>query len=339
MAATSASDRHRSGVASATPGSAGSDLRETARTSERGRGLEGDQNPWKDRDVAPRKREPSSRTRRWSKASRPTGTTRVATHGSCAAGGLPSSSRVFPGGSREGRRTRQVWRGSADAAHHCTALGGNGREAASAGGPSEPPPTLIRRSRRVSPPFAVGFCNLRPRGLPKGRTKRRGGNDRSDAERLPTRIKPSKGLRCEDPGRLPLLRERSRPATRLETSVSVAWWTRNAANPMSGTGTQQARTPRCGENRRGGEKPRGRNGMLWPGSHGPKAYCSSSRTRSWRRGVCRESTVAGTPEEGTSKDRVRGRQGHVRSADPRSRGPRTPGGPAPRRARRTRSEG
>jgi hypothetical protein len=123
----------------------------------------GTKNPWKDRDVAPRKREPSSRTRRWSKASRPTGTTRVATHGSCAAGGLPSSSRVFPGGSREGRRTRQVWRGSADAAHHHTALGGNGREAASAGGPSEPSPTLIRRSRRVSrrsrrvlqPPSAV----------------------------------------------------------------------------------------------------------------------------------------------------------------------------------------
>jgi hypothetical protein len=106
--------------------------------------------------------------------------------------------------------------GMADAAHHHTAPGGNGREAASAGGPSEPPPTLIRRSRRVSPPFAAGFCNLRPRWLRKGRTKRRGGNDRSDAERLPTRFKPSKGQRCENPGRPPLLRERGRPAARRE---------------------------------------------------------------------------------------------------------------------------
>jgi len=110
MVATSASDRLRSGVASATPGSAGSDSRETAGTNECGSGLEGDQNPWKDRDVAPRKREPTSRTRRWSKASRPTGTTRVATHGSCAAGGLLSSPRATPGGSCGCRRTRQVWR-------------------------------------------------------------------------------------------------------------------------------------------------------------------------------------------------------------------------------------
>jgi hypothetical protein len=311
MAATSASDRHRSGVASAIPGSAGSDSRETAGTSERGRGLEGDQNPWKERDAAARKRVPASRTRRWSKASRPTGTTRVATpHGSCAAGGLPATPRAIPGESCEGRRTRQVWRSSADAAHHHTAPGGNGREAASAGGPSEPPPTLIRRSRRVSPPFAVGFCNLRPRGVRKGRTKRRGGNDRSDAERLPTRIKPSKGLRCEDPGRLPLLRERSRPATRLETSVSVAWWTRNAANPMSGTGTQQARTPRCGESRRGGEKPRGRNRTLWLGSHGPKAHCLLSRTR-----VAASGTVPGVDRRGQAGG------GDFEGSSPRETGP------------------
>jgi hypothetical protein len=110
MVATSASDRLRSGVASATPGSAGSDPRETAGTNECGSGLEGDQNPWKDRDVAPRKREPTSRTRRWSKASRPTGKTRVATHGSCAAGGLLPAPRTTPGGSCGCRQTRQVWR-------------------------------------------------------------------------------------------------------------------------------------------------------------------------------------------------------------------------------------
>jgi hypothetical protein len=99
MAATSASDRHRSGVASARSRSAGSDSRETAGTNGRGRGLEGDQNPWKDRGAAPRKRASTSRTRRWSKASWPTGATRVATHGSCAAGGLLSFSSSVPGGS------------------------------------------------------------------------------------------------------------------------------------------------------------------------------------------------------------------------------------------------
>jgi hypothetical protein len=57
------------------------------------------------------------------------------------------------------------------------------------------------------------------------------------------------------------------------------------------------------------------------------------------RGVCWESTAAGTSEEGTSKDRVRGREGHATFAGPRSRGSRAAGGSAPRRARRTRSEG
>jgi hypothetical protein len=121
--------------------------------------------------------------------------------------------------------------------------------------------------------------------------------------------------------------------------VSVAWWARNAANPMSGTGTQQARNPRCGENRRGGEKPRGRNGTPWLGCHGPKAHCPSARTRSCRGGVCREWTAASKPEEGTSKDQVRGRQDHASTAGPRSRGARCAGGPVAHRARRTRSEG
>jgi hypothetical protein len=226
MAATSASDRLRSGVASATPGSAGSDPRETAGTNECWSGLEGDQNPWKDRDVAPRKRGADitdSSVEQGLEADRqdPCGDTRFM-RGRRAAAGTSYDPWGIVRVSTDSTGVEEGWQ---TPPRRNTAPGGNGREAASAGGPSEPPPTLIRRSRRVSPPFAAGFCNLRPRWLQKGRTKRRGGNDRSDAERLPTRIKPSKGLRCEDPGRLPLLQERSRPATRLETSVSVAWWT------------------------------------------------------------------------------------------------------------------
>lgn len=34
---------------------------------------------------------------------------------------------------------------------------------------------------------------------------------------------------------------------------------RNPVNPMSGTGMQQARIPRCGASRRSGEIPQGRN--------------------------------------------------------------------------------
>jgi hypothetical protein len=63
------------------------------------------------------------------------------------------------------------------------------------------------------------------------------------------------------------------------TSVLVAWRSRNAANPMSGTGTQQARTPRCGENRRGGAKPRGRNRIvvaLQPRPEGPLPLVTNS---------------------------------------------------------------
>jgi len=51
--------------------------------------------------------------------------------------------------------------------------------------------------------------------------------------------------------------------------------TGNAANPMVGSGMQQARALRCGANRRGGAKPRGRNtspGMV-PG--GPKPAATS----------------------------------------------------------------
>jgi hypothetical protein len=52
---------------------------------------------------------------------------------------------------------------------------------------------------------------------------------------------------------------------------------------MSGTGTQQARTPRCGGSRRGGAKPRGRNRIvvaLLPRPEGPfHAAANSCRSR------------------------------------------------------------
>jgi len=122
-------------------------------------------------------------------------------------------------------------------------------------------------------------------------------------------------------------------------SVLVAWRSRNAANPMSGTGTQQARTPRCGENRRGGAKPRGRNRMSWRCCHGPKARCPSSRTRVVTRGsvpgVDRRGRAGGGDPEGSSPRET----GPCEVRGPRSRGARIAGGPVPRRARRTRSEG
>jgi hypothetical protein len=61
----------------------------------------------------------------------------------------------------------------------------------------------------------------------------------------------------------------------------------NPVNPRSGTGMQQARSLRCGGNRRSGEIPQGRNGNR--GRH------TVVRTRAQARG---EWTHVGTPEEG-----------------------------------------
>jgi hypothetical protein len=70
----------------------------------------------------------------------------------------------------------------------------------------------------------------------------------------------------------------------------------NPANPRSGTGLQHARNPRCGGSRRGGAKPRGRNGKSWwlhdPIGRGNEAV---------------EWTPAGTSEEGNPvRDNLRG---------------------------------
>jgi hypothetical protein len=76
---------------------------------------------------------------------------------------------------------------------------------------------------------------------------------RSDAARLLMEGNSSKGvsLRHEEGGQC----------------ARVLWDRRvvaaqNGSNPMGGSGMQQARDPVCGENRRGGEKPRGRN-VTW----------------------------------------------------------------------------
>jgi hypothetical protein len=51
----------------------------------------------------------------------------------------------------------------------------------------------------------------------------------------------------------------ARSEARLTTVRRGSGFQRNAANPRTGSGMQQARRPARGENRRGGEKPRGRN--------------------------------------------------------------------------------
>ena len=340
MAATSASDRLRSGVASATPGSAGSDSRETAGTNERGCGLEGDQNPWKDRDAAPRKREPTSRTRRWSKASRPTGTTRVATHGSCAAGGLPSSPRAIPGGSCGCRRTRHVWRRD---------------------GRRRPPPHRTRRERprgrvRRGPvgtaahsdlPFAAGFSALRGGVLQPPSAVVAEGADQTAWRQRPQRC----GAAADEDQTFEGSALRGSGSSPSPSGTGSPCRPPRALRCSSPGGRETQRTP-CPVPGRNKPGPRGaektvevvRNHVDGTGRCGLAAIARRLVARrrelvSWRRGVCRESTAAGAPEEGTSKDRVRGRQDHARSAGPRSRGSRAAGGSAPRRARRTRSEG
>jgi len=147
----------------------------------------------------------------------------------------------------------------ADAAHRHTAPGGNGREAASAGGPSEPSPTLIRRSRRVDLSFAAGSAtSVRGGGGGADQTAWRQRTQRCGAAADEDQTFEGSALRGSGSAPSPSGTESPchPPRTPRCPSPGVR---ENAANPMSGTGTQQARTPRCGENRRGGEKPRGRN--------------------------------------------------------------------------------
>jgi hypothetical protein len=245
-----------------------------------------------------------------------------------------------PWGILQGRQSRhRVCGEMADAAHRHTAPGGNGREAASAGGPSEPSPTLIRRSRRVYLSFAAGSTTSvrgggggadqtawrqRPQRCGaaadedqtfEGSALRRSGSTPSPSG-TESPCHPPRTPRCPSPGARETQRTpcpvpgRNKPGPRgAEKTVEVV------RNHEDGTGFAVARQPR------------------------PEGPLPVVTTRSWCRGVCPEWTAAGEPEEGTSKDRVRGRQGHATSVGPRSRGSRAAGGPAPCRARRTRSEG
>jgi hypothetical protein len=54
-------------------------------------------------------------------------------------------------------------------------------------------------------------------------------------------------------------------------SADQAAWSGNTVNPRVGCGLQQRPRRQAGENRRGGEKPRGRNGTCAGGTAGPKA--------------------------------------------------------------------
>jgi hypothetical protein len=67
---------------------------------------------------------------------------------------------------------------------------------------------------------------------------------------------------------------------------------RNAANPRTGSGMQQARGPSRGENRRGGAKPRGRNESWTGGAVGPWLFGAAGSgpervpVREWTRVGC-----------------------------------------------------
>jgi hypothetical protein len=58
---------------------------------------------------------------------------------------------------------------------------------------------------------------------------------------------------------------------------------RNAANLMTGSGAQQTRELQRGESRRGGAKPRGRNGSWTGGAVGPKVSRGNSGRWEWTR--------------------------------------------------------
>lgn len=78
----------------------------------------------------------------------------------------------------------------------------------------------------------------------------------------------------------------NRAVDRSHPRVEHAMPRRNGTNPMSGTGMQQARDPRPGENRRGGANPRGRNGKQRLGSLARRALATASgsgRPRARRR--------------------------------------------------------
>jgi len=69
---------------------------------------------------------------------------------------------------------------------------------------------------------------------------------------------------------------------RLLRERGAGGWSGNTVNPRIGSGLQQCPHRKDGGNRRGGEKPRGRNGTQAGGTAGPKESCFDTATGSGR---------------------------------------------------------
>jgi len=116
--------------------------------------------------------------------------------------------------------------------------------------------------------------------------------------------------------------------------LRTAGWTvgnpgqRNATNPMTGSGMQQARAPPSGGSRRGGAKPRGRNGISEAGASGPIRLTRQGGTVEWTLGgMSVEGRTApelwlGTPDESQERRSDTPRPGRQVSTLQGSQGPR-----------------
>jgi hypothetical protein len=126
---------------------------------------------------------------------------------------------------------------------------------------------------------------------PSGGVQRHGGTGRGDTVRLWAggtlrRVEiASRGRGLPHPGcsRLAFGLVAS-PRKRCGQGVPRERVSRNAANLRTGCGMQQARGPSRRENRRGGAKPRGRNGSWTGGAVGPKVSRGNSGRWEWTRG-------------------------------------------------------
>jgi hypothetical protein len=96
-------------------------------------------------------------------------------------------------------------------------------------------------------------------------------------------------------------------AGRSRVRVRGSGFRRNAANPRTGSGMQQARGPSRGGNHRGGEKPRGWNeaGRVVPSAHGSSEPPVSGPERVPAREWTRKGCVGG----GANKSRTPGEAG------------------------------
>jgi hypothetical protein len=144
------------------------------------------------------------------------------------------------------------------------------------------------RSNASKSRAALGPCYFRRPATGSGErdhprvSQRHGGNGRGDTVRLRARgtLRRVNGV-ARSEARLTPARRRTTPVARRRRRGSG--FPRNAANLMTGCGTQQAREPSRGESRRGGAKPRGRNGSWTGGAVGPKVSRGNSGRWEWTR--------------------------------------------------------